>query len=499
VAKILYTDELQLSDLDAEQQDWLYNAKDCCIPHQIDAALEPRLTPAKRRIYRFEMAQQAVAWDMMRRGVLINNNAREGLLHELTAARERVNRYINRLAEVMWGKSLNPKSPQQLQAFFYDHLKLPVHYRQDKGRKVPTTNIEALESFKPYFYIKPIVNALLSSGDLHGQIKVLASGIDPDGRFRASLNVGGTETGRWSSSKNPNGRGTNSQNITERMRSIFIADPGEILVCPDLEQAESYAVAYLSGDEAYIRACRSADLHTTVAKLIWPDAEWPGTSVDDIKFAKEAAFYRHFSRRDLSKRAGHLSNYWGTRFKLSTALNIELHTSERFQADYFGIFPGIPAWHRWIIREVQATSKLSTPFGRERTFFGRTKDKSVLKEAIACVPQSTIGDLLNLGLVKTWYHLQLKAKQVHCLLQLHDGFLVGVPEDDLDLYVELMRKLMTIPIPVTDIHGRTRTMTVPVEFKVGYNWRDMEVYGTPAAAKLKRDDATYDPTTWLAG
>jgi DNA polymerase I-like protein with 3'-5' exonuclease and polymerase domains len=494
VARVLYTDELDPNTLDEEQLDFVYNAKDCCVTHQVDTALEERLNEAQRRIYRFELAQQAVAFSMMKRGLRVNLNVRDGLLHELTQQRQRINTHINNLANAMWSRGLNPKSPKQMHEFFYDHLKLPIHHRQEKGRRVPTTNIEALEGFRAYFYIKPIVNAILASGDLHGQIKVLAAGIDPDNRFRASFNVGGTETGRWSSSYNPNRRGTNLQNITERMRCAFIADEGEIFVSADLEQAESFVVAYTSGDERYIDACKSGDLHTTVAKLIWPSAGWTGDPKDDRRLAEQPDFYRHWCRRDLSKRAGHLSNYWGTHYKLAAALGLELDVAERFQHDYFSVFSLIPRWHQWVVSEVQSKSVLTTPLGRRRAFFGRLRDDRTLKEAIAYVPQSTIGDLLNLGLLKVWHWLQLREKRIHCQLQLHDGFLAGVPEDELDGIVSRMKELMTIPLVVNG-----RTMVVPVAFKVGYNWRDMKPYGSEEASKLRRDDTTYDPTKWMAG
>ena len=493
MAKIIYTDTVQLSDLDLEQQDWLYNAKDCCVPHQIYESLTPRLSENRRRIYRFELAQQAVAWSMLHRGIRVNANARDQALHELGTERARINSFIDRMATMMWGKGLNPKSPVQLKAFFYDFLGLPIHYRQDGQRRVPTTNIEALQSFEPYLYVRPVVNALLASGDLHGQIKVLAAGTDPDGRFRASFNVGGTETGRWSSSKNPNGRGSNFQNITPRARHIFVADEGEVLVGPDLEQAESRAVAYLSGDENYIRACESSDLHTAVAKLIWPDAEWTGDEVQDGKLAREPNFYRHFSRRDLAKRAGHLTNYWGSHFKLAAVLGIELAVAEKFQQDYFTAFPGIKRWHERIVEALQVDCSLTTPFGRERTFFGRTSNDKTIKEAVASIPQSTIADLFNLGLLKTWRHLQLEEGRIHCLLQAHDGALLGVPEDDVDTLIPRIRDYMTIPLQIGG-----REMVVPVDFKVGYNWRDMKNYGSPEAAALRRDDMTYDPMKWTA-
>jgi DNA polymerase I-like protein with 3'-5' exonuclease and polymerase domains len=108
----------------------------------------------------------------------------------------------------------------------------------------------------------------------------LTAEVDADSRLRTSYNVAGTETGRWSSSTNAFGSGTNLQNFPEKLRSVFVADEGRKLAYLDLEQAESWVVGIklweLFADDRYIRAIEEGDLHTSVARMVWPQLGWTG-------------------------------------------------------------------------------------------------------------------------------------------------------------------------------------------------------------------------------
>src|SRR5206468_12296259 len=136
--------------------------------------------------------------------------------------------------------------------------------------------------------------------DLTKKVQMLKTEIDPDGRIRTSYNIGGTTTGRLSSSFSEFGTGTNLQNIEENLRSIFIADEGMKLAYFDAEQGESRAVGgiewNLFRDGRYLDACESGDLHTSVAKLCWPGLDWNGDLAHDKQIAEEP-YYRHYSRR----------------------------------------------------------------------------------------------------------------------------------------------------------------------------------------------------------
>jgi DNA polymerase-1 len=307
---------------------------------------------------------------------------------------------------------------------------------------------------------------------------VLNSKVDADGRFRTSFNVGATETGRWSSSKSVWGSGLNQQNVTPRVRRIFMADANHILVNVDLSQAESFVVAYKSKDPAYIAACESGDLHTTVARMMWPDKlPWTGELKADKKLAGQK-FYREFSYRDMAKRGGHGTNYRGSAFQMARHLKITERVMEDFQSLYFGTFPGISAWHDQVAQQIQTYGCIVTAFGRQRMFYGRLNDKETIKEAIAHEPQSTVADILNFGLLKIWHHLYKKGYPVYPLANGYDSLLLLVERTpDLEHTCEQIKELIRTPIKIAG-----QTMTIPSELKVGMTWGEMFELDDPRLA-----------------
>ncbi|KKM05773.1 hypothetical protein LCGC14_1750680, partial [marine sediment metagenome] len=263
---------------------WCYNGMDCMIPLDIEAHLDTLDTPESRSIYRFALAQQGPALSMELRGIKIDPWESNRLKRSLEKRMDRLRHIINVYARVVWYKDLNPLSPKQVCEFFYERMSVPpiYSYNPTTKKKSQTANEDALKKIRDtQYYAEPVARAILRFRELQGKLKVLKSKVDLDGRMRMSYNVGAAVTGRWSSSKNVWGSGTNGQNITEDMRSIFIADEGMRLAHLDLEQAESRGVAYLSQDLDYIVACESSDLHTTVCKMLWPKLPWTGILADD--------------------------------------------------------------------------------------------------------------------------------------------------------------------------------------------------------------------------
>lgn len=445
----------------------VYNGLDSMLTREVFNVVYEQLDPERARVYQFERAMQGPALAMMLRGVLVDEGARQEFESKLITHENRVEYILNAIAESMWGKFLNPNSPKQLSAFFYDHLGMPVQFKNDRGKKKPTTNRDALEKLHDLFPpARPVINCILSLRDIRKKISVLRMGIHADGRFRCSFHVAGTETGRWSSSADVFGYGANGQNITHELREIFQSDPGMKLAYADLEQAESRFVAYEAEDENYIAACESGDLHTYCCRLIWADKEWTGELSKD-KLLAETPYYRHFSHRDMSKRGGHLTNYKGKPFQMHKVLKLPLEVAEGFQLKYRTSFPGIPAFHRKIAGELSMKGELDTAFGRKRKFFGRLHDEATIREGIAYKPQSGVGDTLNLGLYNLWQNE--RALGIQCLMQIHDAVLFQFPEGQDDVILPKAQELMSIPVPI-----KGRVLRIPVEIKVGYNWANMK-------------------------
>ncbi len=470
-------------------QTWVYCAMDSCTTKEIHPKVLSLLSDDAHLIYNFERACQAPALDLMHRGFLIDRVKALTILDELDTTYAELEIYLNSMAFVIWGDSLNPQSSDQMTHFFYEMpspkskfnpgFMFPPQYSSSKGRKHISCDAENLEKIRDrYTDAEPIVRCILAMRDINGQRKVFKSGISDDGRLHSSYNVGSTETGRWSSSKNVFGRGTNAQNVTPRMRRAFVSDPGFKLGNSDLSQAESFVVAYEAQDDSYIQACESGDLHTAVCRMVWPELAWGSRPDREIA---DQIFYRTFSYRDMTKRGGHALNYYAKAWTIAKSLKISKDKADEFNSRYFNIFSGIRRWHGEIQRELQSTARLRTCFGRERTFYGRLRDDATLREAIAFLPQSTVGDLLNLALYFVWLRHR---DRIQLLAQVHDSI---VYEFDYPYGVSvssstgLVEKEMKIPLTIHD-----RTFTIPVETKVGYDWLNLEKPGSEK--DLGRDD-----------
>jgi len=478
--RIINTAADDFNALSPGDQYQIYCGLDSCITHEIHPKIASKLEPLTQLIYNFERALQAPVLEMMLTGILTDTVEVGRLISTYSKRKEKVNHILNTLANVVWEKDLNPNSPTQLMKFFYEIMGLPKNYKFVKGEKKLTVDRESLEKLQDYRYARPIVIAILASRDLTKKIGVLRSGIDDDKRMRFSYNIAGTNTGRFSSNKNVFGGGTNAQNITDELRRVFIAEPDWKFAYLDLEQAESRFIAYVSGDEEYIKACESSDLHVYVARLIWLDLNWtnPGGNVDQAtadrlnREVAEEKFWRHWSRRDLAKRGGHLTNYVGQAFSNAKNLHISIEVMKHFQTTYMEKFSGIKQSHTDVARELSTTATITTPLGRKRLFFGRNYADDTLRKAVAYRPQSGVGDLLNLGMYRVWKEMKGKCK---VLAQLHDAILITY-KDEPGVEAEVIqeaKKLMTIPIQITDIklkNKQTRTMIIPVAATVGWNW-----------------------------
>ena len=60
-----------------------------------------------------------------------------------------------------------------------------------------------------------------------------------------------------------------------------------------------------------------------------------------------------YSYRDMSKRGGHGTNYFGTPYTMSQHLKVRVAVMEHFQRQYFTAFPEIPEWHTWVAQQLQ--------------------------------------------------------------------------------------------------------------------------------------------------
>lgn len=461
------------TSLNPSIQHQIYNGLDNCVTLEVHQVLSE--LSGNEGIYDFERAMQAPALEMMLRGLRVDLLTRDAAVDHLRGEQAKLQKILDRYGDAIWDQPIGPRTsagPKDLKKLFYEVMKLPVQFAIVKGERKPSTGRDALEKLQVYFHAKPVCKAILAFRDLAKQIEFLTSQVDQDGRIRTSYNVASTETGRWSSSENAFGTGTNLQNFPDKLRRIFIADDGRKFAYCDLEQAESWVVGIrawiVTGDNSYIRAIQSGDLHTTVARLVWPELPWTGNIKSDREIA-ERPYYRDYTYRDIAKRGGHGTNYFGKPPMIAKHLKVETGIVESFQERYFTAFPGIGGawngntWHKWVARELQLHGQLTTFLGRTRHFFGRVTDDTTLREAIAYEPQSVVGDLLNLAAWRIWHH----GGDIRLLAQLHDAVLIDFPDrpehegDIAALITSLMR---------TELKIGGECFVIPNDFSSGWNW-----------------------------
>lgn len=165
-------------------------------------------------------------------------------------------------------------------------------------------------------------------------------------------------------------------------------------------------------------------------------------------------------RNDVISITGNSNYGMGARTFAATA-GISQGQATRLLNQYFATYPRIKLWQIQVRSTLEKSRVLVTPFGRRRAFFNRWSD-SVLKEGLAYLPQSTVADITNQGL------LNLYRRGHEILLQVHDSVVLQCSDSQVGQVVEEVRECMTVPV---EINGAM--LTIPVDVKVGKNWKEL--------------------------
>ena len=472
-------------------REWVYNALDCCVTYEVRDSLKPLLDPVTTKTYELSLSLQAPVLDMSMRGLLVDEKHRQETLGKYQVQIQQLEMQLTRLVSEGLGVDVPApvfdkktgkwkvwwRSIPRLKNLFYDVMGLPpVRKRNAQGKMAPTINREALEKLSVNFFAEPFCNHLLALRDLDKKRGFLETSIDSDGRMRCNFNIAGTNTGRLASSMSDFGTGGNLQNVDRDLRYTFVADPGYVFVNLDGEQADARNVGAICWNlfvdkygpdfaGAYLDACESGDLHTTVCKMAWRDLNW-GDDPSGWRAVADVLAYRADSYRQLAKKLGHGTNYYGQPRTMAKHTKVQTAIIAEFQDRYFEAFPAIKLWHQWVRQQLNQVSYLTTLFGRRRSFFGRAFEDETLREAIAYDPQSSTADEIDIGMLKMWRGA--KRWDAQLLVQVHDSTLWQVPVDAVEEFVPWALKTKRVPLLLKN----DREFAVPIEAKVGFNWGD---------------------------
>lgn len=474
---------------------WGYNAKDTWYTARI-AIAQLRNAPAyaiRNYTEKFKTVYPSLYCNF--EGLLIDNEERGKLrvksVIQLDTARDA-------LQVKFADKNFNPGSWQQVEKYVY---KVFGAKKPNLGKSKSCTDEMNLKSvMTQHPLLARLCNDILKYREAQKAIGTYYDFLQYNGRLLYAINPFGTETERMACTSSSLWCGTQVQNIPGYAKSMLIADPGYEIFEADNKQSEGRTTAYCAQEENLIRALEDAskDFYKTLGELFF-----------EIPYEKVTKEFRN----KVIKRIVHGSNYMmgaGTfinniikeveegleiLYKAAAELKIIITPNPRKGRDnemnlkqfaqmlldsYHKPFPRVREWYKEIYREVATTSRLVSPLGHVRHFFGDiATNHNMLRSAVAHQPQNLSVTILNVGFMRVYNELVLPGNgDIRLKAQIHDSIFGQIRKGMREYYAPRILACMDNPVVV---HGRR--LSIPVDIKFGHNW---------AEGDAKNPNGTYD-------
>ena len=455
----------------------LYNPADAANTFGIAEVLDKELDNQHiRHTFDFEMSLIPVALMMQLQGIKVNQEKQKEQISFWTKKKEEMKIALDTLI----GKEVNFNSPKQLQDLLYGDLGLPPQYKRRKTiseKRTLTTDATALRTLSRTVD-NPIFNLLLEYKKADKLLTFLDVKLSPDSRVHTCYNITGASSddeedtkktkrsfGRWSSSKSiilPFGSG-NLQNIPPEARKMYKARKGWYIIEADKAQAEAVLVSHLCNNYKMIKMFEDAfglsnaektpfDIHKLKACELY--------GIEPHEVTKE--------QRTVGKTIRHARNYSAGPLVLANRLGVSMQAAKKLidldkKAD-----PTLDMWHLSIQEHLKRNRVLTNMLGRKHRFLDRWGDQ-LFRSAYSYIPQSTVGDLLNVGLRRLYDKLPELDFEIEILLQLHDAIYVHVEESAVNQTIKLMRECM-----LNQLEHNGRKFFIDVDFKLKTSWAEGE-------------------------
>ena len=425
-----------------EEAYWRYNCKDAVRTYACYSVLRETVrSMGMESVYQFQLALSKAVLKTMLRGLRIDTAAKAAISQELTALLDAKDLWLQSII----GQQLNPNSSPQMQDFFYRQMGQPV-IKNKKTHSVTCDDAALAEIALHEPILRPIVTNIADMRSLKVfRNTFVEAKADWDGRMRTSFNVCGTETYRFSSTKNAFGNGLNMQNIPKggtlsefssvvmpNVRKLFLPDDGMTVFDMDLDSADLRIVTWESG-------CVWMKEHFAAGRK--PYVEVMKEYYRDSTMTKQS----HPREYAVFKALCHGSNYLGTPAGMAPRLGLLVNEVERIQRWYFGLAPEIAAWQSSIKEQVLKRRCIQNVFGYRCYFLGKVEG-TTFNEAVAWIPQSSVACLIN----RAYMAIHNKLPEVEVLLQVHDSLVGQFPTAKADVLLPQIESTSRIVLPYSD-------------------------------------------------
>jgi DNA polymerase I-like protein with 3'-5' exonuclease and polymerase domains len=231
------------------------------------------------------------------------------------------------------------------------------------------------------------------------------------------------------------------------LRKMYIPDDDCTIFDLDLDSADLRIVTSES---------RCKGMKDLFAAGLKPYVEIAKEYYHDPSITKKHPSYQSF------KKFCHGTNYLGEARNLAPQCGLLVHEAERAQKWYFGKFPEIKRWQDDFRRRFMATGTVQNAFGFKSRWFDRLEG-TVINEAVAWIPQSTVGLLIN----HIWVAIEDNLPDVLILLQVHDSLVGEFPTEGTERHTADILRVASIVVPYDD------PLIIPVGMKTSTkSWGD---------------------------
>ena len=349
------------------------------------------------------------------------------------------------------GKEFNINSPKQLGEILFEDLKLPVYKKNKSGY---STDVDVLEKLKDKH---PIIEKILDYRQLVKLNSTYAQGLmshinEKTGKIHTRFHQTVTATGRLSSTE------PNLQNIPTRtdlgkkIRKVFKAEKGKILIDSDYSQIELRVLAHISNDEIMINAFnQDQDIHTICASQIF--------NVPVDKVSKQL--------RSRAKAVNFGIVYGISDFGLSEQTGINIKEAKEYIEQYLEKYSGIKNYMDNIVESAKKTGYRETMFGRRR-YIPEIKSNNYMvrkfgeRAAMNTPIQGTAADIMKIAMIKVYKRMKAENLKSRIILQIHDELLVEAPLDEADEIKKILHEEMESAAKLS--------VPLKVEIEQGNSW-----------------------------
>ncbi len=437
--------------------------------------MQPDLGP-EQKVYKGDMAVAEVCRSMMRAGFQFDDKLAEELSGQLKA---RAGALLGQMRTLLGKRDFHPARPSDVREALFGKLQIRPTVITNTG--LASTASGPLEAIKnPETVAGKLASLILRWRATQKTRATFIEGVRPysDGRIHPGWKAFGTVSGRLSCSR-PNIMNLPrwSRSLEDRVRELYVAGPGCELVYFDLSQSEMRMAAYASNDENFIASCESGDVHSSNAKILFPDAR---EVLDRDPKGKKCPRHGESGSakaecacgvpfRSVAKNAG-----FGVLYQADSETIFKFLLSKGFDVTLRDVEAMFNEIHKVYARYYQFCDEnmmFCKQHGHLRAIFsGRVRwlgwFPSITDVANYKI-QSGIADLMNDRIVRIAQRLPRGARLV---AQVHDALIIEAKRGRVANDTEkLVRELWDEPIvmPHTD-----RSWKMPIDLKRGARWSD---------------------------